>query len=210
MIQRRLPLLLLCLLLAGYALAEDGFRYLHISTNPSYADAYINSVHKEFASNPDYKLPGFIKVPAEDPTVLVTIFKPGFKDTTINVTLSEADTSYLIVSLTPSYDDSYLEFQQKSLSHRARKNIGRKFMIASALPLAASGIAALVAQHDIEQAQKSKDLVEKSVIHEGDGYSKNLEQYGTYRDKASSAKTATFVTLIAGASLLTFGIILSF
>ena len=205
-----LPILLLCMLLVESICAEEKSRYLHISTNPSYADAYTNSMRKNFDSNPDYKLPGFIEVPAEEPTVLVTLFKPGYKDTTINVTLSDADTSYLIVSLTPSYEDTYLEYQQKALSHRARKNFGHKLIITSAFPLLASGIAAIITQYNIEQAQEKKDLAEKSVIREGEEYNLNLERYDSYRDKAETAKTTSLVTLIAGASLLTFGIILSF
>lgn len=207
---KSLPAILLCLLLACSVRAEEKFKYLHVSTNPSYADAYTSSISKNFASNPDYKLPGFIKVQAGEPNVLLTLFKPGFKDTTINVTLSEADTSYLIVALTPTYDDAYLEFQQNSLSHRSRKNIGHKLMIASAFPLLASGIAAIVTQYNIEQAKDRKDLVEKSVIHEGEEYSLNFERFDSYCDKAETARKTTLATFIAGASLLTFGIILSF
>lgn len=210
MIFRCLPTLLLCLFLAGNIWAEDRYKYLHVSTNPSYADAYTNSVRKHFDSNPDYKLPGYIKVPAEEPTVLLTVFKAGFKDTTINVTLSEADTSYLIVALTPTFDEDYLSFQQAALSHRSRKNVGHNLMIASAVPLLASGIAAIVTSYDIDKAREKRDLAEKSVIREGDEYNLNLERYDTYRDKAKTARNTTFATFIAGASLLTLGIILSF
>ena len=137
--------LIFALALASLALAQEAHRYLHISTNPSYADAYVNSTRKNFAANPDVSLPGYIEVPAGEGNVLVTIFKPGYRDTTINVTVSDKDTSYLIVSLSPSYDDVYLERQQKALSHRTRRNIGFRLAIASGVPLIASGIAALVA-----------------------------------------------------------------
>lgn len=205
-----LPAFALLLILAHIALADDAPRYLHISTNPSYADAYVNTTRKSFSSNPDAELPGFIKVPAGEHTVLVTIFKPGYKDTTINVTLAESDTSYLIVALSPSYDEGYLEYQQKKLSHRTRRNIGKRLAIASAVPFVASGIAALVAEYNIEKAQEKKDLVERSIIREGDGYAHNLERYGEYRDNAQSAKKFSVGTLISGAVLLGFGLILSF
>ena len=136
-----LPIFTFVLALASLAFAEEANRYLHISTNPSYADAYVNTSRRNFAANPDVSLPGFIEVPAGEHSVLVTIFKPGYRDTTINVTLAEKDTSYLIVSLAPSYDDAQLERQQKALSHRTRRNIGFKIAIASGVPLIASGIA---------------------------------------------------------------------
>ena len=205
-----LPLIALVLSFASFALAEDAHRYLHISTNPSYADAYVNTARKNFVSNPDTELPGFIKVPVGENTVLVTIFKPGYRDTTINVTLADADTSYLIVALSPSYDEDYLERQQKALSHRTRRNIGFRLAIVSAAPLVASGIAALVAQYNIDKARDKKDLVEKSIIREGDGYARNLERYGEYRDNAESAKNFSVGSLITGAVLLGFGLVLSF
>ena len=210
MMQKFLQFFALILALATFTFAEEEHRYLHISTNPSYADAYVNTTRKNFAANPDVKLPGFIEVPSGEHSVLVTIFKPGYRDTTINVTLAEKDTSYLIVSLAPSYDDVYLERQQKALSHRTRKNIGFKLAIASGVPLIASGIAALVAEYNIGKANDKKDLIEKSVIREGDEYAHNLESYSEHRDNAESAKKVSIGTLIAGAALLGFGLVLSF
>ena len=210
MMSKFLPLFALVLTLASFAFSEEAHRYLHISTNPSYADAYVNTSHRNFAANPDASLPGFIEIPADEHSVLVTIFKPGYRDTTINVTLAENDTSYLIVSLAPSYDDVYLERQQKALSHRTRRNIGFKLAIASGVPLIASGIAALVAEYNIDKADEKKALIEKSLIREGDEYAHNLESYREHRDNAESAKKFSVGTLIAGAVLLGFGIVLSF
>ena len=210
MMSKFLPLFALVLTLASFAFSEEAHRYLHISTNPSYADAYVNTSHRNFAANPDASLPGFIEIPADEHMVLVTIFKPGYRDTTINVTLAESDTSYLIVSLAPSYDDVYLERQQKALSHRTRRNIGFKLAIASAAPLVASGIAALVTEYNIGKANDKKNIIEKSVIREGDEYARNLERYGEYRDDAESARKVTVGTFIAGVALLGFGLILSF
>lgn len=197
-------------LLCTFAFAQEGSKYLHISTNPSYADAYINNVRAKFASNPDVELPGFIKVPEGDANITVKLFKPGFKDTTINVTLSDADTSYLIVALTPSYDDSYLQFQQKSLMRRARRNLGHRLIIASAVPLVASGISAVISHSNITKANEKKEFVEKSIIRNGDDYISNVEDFERYRDRAQAAKNVTIGTAIAGGILLGFGIVLSF
>ena len=45
-------------------------KYLHISTNPSHADVYINTAKPSHASSPDYTLPGFIPVPAGESSIL--------------------------------------------------------------------------------------------------------------------------------------------
>ena len=193
-----------------FGFAEEGQKYLHISTNPSYADAYVDNVRANFASNPDVELPGFIEVPEGNATVTVKLFKAGYRDTTINVTLSAADTSYLIVALTPSYDDHYLQRQKKSLMHRARRNLGHRLIIASAVPLVASGISAFVSHYNINKANDKKDLVEKSVIREGGDYEENLDSFDRYRNRAKSAKNVAIGTAIAGGIILGFGIVLSF
>ena len=198
------------LLACTFSFAQEGHKYLHISTNPSYADAYVNNVRAKIASNPDVELPGFVEVPEGDANVTVKLFKAGYRDTTINVTLSDADTSYLIVALTPSYDDGYLQFQQKSLMRRARNNLGHRLIIASAVPLIASGISAIISNSNITKAEDKKDLVEKSVIREGDDYESNLEDFDRYRDRAKAAKNVSIGTAIAGGIILGFGIVLSF
>ncbi|MBR4786012.1 MAG: hypothetical protein IK012_12300 [Fibrobacter sp.] len=190
--------------------AQEAPKYLHISTNPSYADAYVNETRASIASNPDVALPGYIRVPEGEPNVLVTIFKPGYKDTTISVKISQADTSYLIVALTPSYDDELLQSQQKSLMRRARRNMGHKFIFASAVPLIASGIAAIVAHSEIKQANERKESIEKSLIRHGEEYEFNIESFNDHRDRATTSKSVSIGTAVGGAILLGFGIVLSF
>lgn len=185
-------------------------KVLHISTNPSYADAFVGKIRPDFAGNPDCSLPGFLRVPAGEASVLVSIFKPGFKDTTINVTLAETDSSYLIVSLEPSYDNEFLDEQQKTLSHRSRRNFGHRLLVASAIPLVASGIGSIVAHYNIGKAEDKKDIIEESVLRQGEAYEKNLERYDDYRDKAKSARNFTIGTLIAGGIILGVGVVLSF
>lgn len=198
------------LLLATAVCAQDAPKYLHISTNPSYAEAYVGGTRARIASNPDVKLPGFIEVPAGDHSILVTIFKPGYKDTSIAVTLSQADTSYLIVSLTPSFDDGHLQYQQKALAHRARRNIGHKLIAISAAPLIASGIAAIVSNNEIDNAQEKKNLVEKSLIREGKEYEANQESFEDHSKSAKTSRNIAIGTLVAGGILLGFGLVLSF
>ena len=86
-------------------------KYLHISTNPSHVDVYVNNIKPKHYKEPDYKMPGFIPVPAGESSIMVSIFRPEYADTTINVTLSQKDTSFLIVALRPNYDDKKTDEQ---------------------------------------------------------------------------------------------------
>ena len=63
---RRL-VLLIAVFLCSIAFAQDAPKYLHVSTNPSYADAYVGTLRPNHSRNPDSKLPGFIKILSQLP-----------------------------------------------------------------------------------------------------------------------------------------------
>ena len=185
-------------------------RYLHVSTNPSGADLYVGNAHPDFSRNPDYRIPAFVSVPLDKDQVLITLFRPDFRDTSINVTLSQKDTSFLIVALTPAFDETFLQEQQANLSHRSRRNLGHRLMIASIVPLAASAIAAGVTAYEIGKANDSKKNIENTVITSGDHFQQDKKDFKEYRDNAKTAKKTALVSLVAGGIILSVGLFLSF
>lgn len=188
----------------------DQTRYLHISTNPSFADVYVNNTKPDYASNPDYTLPGFIPVPAGESNILLTLFRPEFADTTINVTLSQKDTSYLIVALRPLYNKQISEEQYSELSHRNRRSIGHNLLFASIVPFVASGISALVSWYNIEQANDKKDDIDKTLFHDSEQYQNDYDKFTDYRDNARQAKNLAKIGLICGGIVFAAGLVLSF
>ena len=206
-------ILLLLFLLWGLNYAGDKVpreRYLHVSTNPSGADLYVGNAHPDFSRNPDYRIPAFVSVPLDKDQVLITLFRPDFRDTSINVTLSQKDTSFLIVALAPAFDETFLQEQQADLNHRSRRNLGHRLMIASIVPLAASAIAAGVAAYEIGKANDSKKSIENTVITSGDNYRQEQKDFEEYRDNAKTAKKTALVSLVAGGIVLSVGLFLSF
>lgn len=206
-------ILLLLFLLWGLNYADDKVpreRYLHVSTNPSGADLYVENAHPDFSRNPDYRIPAFVSVPLDKDQVLITLFRPDFRDTSINVTLSQKDTSFLIVALAPAFDETFLQEQQADLNHRSRRNLGHRLMIASIVPLAASAIAAGVAAYEIGKANDSKKSIENTVITSGDNYRQEQKDFEEYRDNAKTAKKTALVSLVAGGIILSVGLFLSF
>ena len=185
-------------------------RYLHVSTNPSGADLYVGNAHPDFSRNPDYRIPAFVSIPLDKDQVLITLFRPDFRDTSINVTLSQKDTSFLIVALAPAFDETFLQEQQADLNHRSRRNLGHRLMIASIVPLAASAIAAGVAAYEIGKANDSKKSIENTVITSGDNYRQEQKDFEEYRDNAKTAKKTALVSLVAGGIILSVGLFLSF
>ena len=204
---------ILLLLLANSIFAkepEQRERYLHVSTNPFGADAYVNTQRPDFSKNPDYRLPAFIPVAPSDSLVRITLFKPEFKDTTLKVTLSDKDTSYLIVALQPAFSENLLEEQQQQLNKRGHRSLGRRLMIASAIPLLASGIAAGIAAYEIHKAEDCKKVIKNSAFTDSKNFKQNQSDFKDYRDNAKAAKKAAITTLVAGGLILSVGVFLSF
>ena len=185
-------------------------KYLHISTNPSHADVYINTAKPSHASSPDYTLPGFIPVPAGESSILVSIFRPEYADTAIQVTLSQKDTSFLIVALRPNLDESVTEKQYGELAHRSRRKVGHRLLIASIVPFVASGIAAAVSYYNIERANSKKDDIDDALFYDGNAYKQSFDDFKNYRDNARKAKNVMNFGLILGGIVFTTGVILSF
>ena len=205
-----IPVLLLLLL--GFCLADESStreRYLHVSTNPSGADLYVGDAHPDFSDAPDYRIPAFIPVPLDKDQILITLFRPDFKDTSINVTLSPKDTSFLIVALSPAFDETLLQEQQADLRHRSRRSLGHRLMIASLVPLAASAIAAGVTAYEIGKADDAKKVIKNSSI-DSDRYQDARDDFRSYQRKARTAKGFTYASFITGVSLLSIGFIFSF
>ena len=142
--------------------------------------------------------------------ILITLFRPDFKDTSISVTLSPKDTSFLIVALSPAFDETLLQEQQADLRHRSRRSLGQRLMIASLVPLAASAVAAGVTAYEINKANDCKKDIKNTVITSGDNYQQDKKDFKEYRDNAKTAKKTTLVSLVAGGLILSVGLLLSF
>ncbi|MCF0215493.1 MAG: hypothetical protein HUK21_03355 [Fibrobacteraceae bacterium] len=188
--------------------AQD--KVLHVSTNPSSVDLYINQKNPSHASTPDYVSPAFITVPKNDTSVLIHLFKEEYADTTLRISLSSKDTSYIIIAQKQTYQDSILNRQQKDLSHRNRRNLGHILLVASAVPFIAGGIASWISYYQIEKANKSKDKIENSLIHSDPRYQSFKRDFRNSKDKAETANKTATASFIAGAVVLSVGICLSF
>lgn len=217
-------LAVLLLLLHGFSLADTAnkqdssavppsapaTRYLHVSTNPTMVDIFVNRSNIDFSSSPDYVSPNFVKLPPKDTAVRITLFQKGYSDTTINVTLSPKDTSFLIVSLRQNYDDELIEKQERLLAHRTRKSLGHKLIIGSAIPFVSSAIAAIATQRYIKNTRKDRDAIQNSLIRDSDSYRETKDSFKENRSKAKTAKAIGGTTLGIGIVVLSAGLILSF
>ena len=77
----------LVLLASSLYAAEDSTRTLTVSTWPSHADLYLGGRPSSFTKDADFETPARIDVPADSSTLRVTLFKPDYTDTTIDIHL---------------------------------------------------------------------------------------------------------------------------
>jgi len=187
-------------------------KVLHVSTIPRNADIYEGTGRADHANKPDYQSPAFIPISPEQDTlgeIQLHLFHPECNDTTIRVKLSQKDTSYLVVSLQPIYDEILLKEQQGVMGKRSRRSFGKKLMFASIIPFVAGGIAGIVTYYQIDQANTVKKRIDKAQI-KAQSYDEDFKDFKDFKDNAKTAKTATITSLAIGASFLTAGFILSF
>lgn len=203
--------LFIILVLTAFS-ASHAQKILRVSTIPNQADIYVGTTTPDHADKPDYKSTAFIDASEQGANgeILLHIFRQEFNDTTIKVTLSQKDTSYLVVSLRPTYDSALLEEQERILGKRSRRSFGHKLMFASIVPFVISGAASLVTLYQINQANDAKRDIEKTLIVNSDEYQKSLDNFDESRNKAKTAKYTTFTSLAIGAVFLSVGFVLSF
>jgi len=184
-------------------------RYLQISTNPSTVDLYVGALPADFANSPNYTSPAMIPITEGEKNIIVSFFHPEYADTTINITLSDKDTSYIIVALHQTFDEEVLGANQNVLKHRNRRNLGKIFRWSSIAPFVISGISAIVTKYDIEKAKDHKKALENTRF-KNDNYDKHMQNFKDYRESAKTSKTVSKFFLGTGLVLLTAGFVLSF
>jgi len=212
MMFRRTSFTVFFLLFALYAnlfASETKQRYLQISTNPSTVDLYAGEIQPDFASKPHYVSPAFIPVPEGDESVIVSFFHPDYADTTINITLSANDTSFIIVALRQSFDDDEMMHKQDLIKHRNRRILGEHLRWASIAPFAISGISAIVSIYNSSKAKDHKKAMENTRFM-NERYNKHLNDFTDHRGSAKTAKTVSGIFFGTGLAILAAGFVLSF
>ena len=200
--------LIILFALYAHALAEQ--KVLHVSTIPNHADIYVGEVQPNHAKNPAFVSPAFITVDeSESSDILISLFNPGFTDTTLRVKLSDKDTSFIIISQQPIIIDGLLDDQQAELSKRSRKNFGKSLIKYSIIPFVVGLAAGSIAYYEIDKAMQDRRILKKSSI-KNDDYNEVADRFEDRRHTAKTAKNITYGAFLSGAALLSIGFILSF
>ncbi|MBP5247308.1 MAG: hypothetical protein J6Z31_05550 [Fibrobacter sp.] len=175
---------------------------LRISTWPADAEIYVGERPKSFIEESEMKSPDSLKLSMEDSVVRITLFKPGYTDTTIDIHLKAPTKNFVWIELVEETDLDRLEWQEAILGKREGKKIGKIFFGTGFIPLALSGIFAGIAEYKFQNAEDTKEKIEKSLIREGDHYQKLQDDFKDSRQSGKNFRRASFISL--GASALLF------
>ena len=200
----------LVLLVSSLCAAEDSSRTLTVSTWPSHADLYLGGRPSSFTEGADFETPARIEVPADSSTLRITLFKPDYTDTTLDIHLKNQGDNYITLMLQPETDLMELDKQQSILNKREKFSAGKKFLIASAVPFMVSGILAFFADREFNEAENYGDRIQNSAIRSGDNFDKLVDREASHRKSGKDLRKYAAVSLGAGALLLVTGVVLSF
>lgn len=196
---------LICVTLAF----AQGERTLRISAWPTGTEIYIGEDSPNFANAPDYTTPATIPVPDENEFVRLTLFKPGFRDSTIEVTVPNLDSSYLMVILQEENRSYALERQDAALTKRSQKKVGNWMMLSSIIPY---GIAVatfiLNANANSNADDIKKDLSKHKIESEKTASLKH--DLKEERHDAENYRKATLWSAGIGTAILAVGLYLRF
>jgi hypothetical protein len=163
---------------------------LKVLTNPSEAEVYEDAQptrSKWYDQLTPAVFDGF-----DRDSIRLTLFKPGFMDTTIRVLLAANKENTVSVDLTGA-DPEYQKLQRRFLKQRGQRRLGFRLSLASAV-LAACGTAfVFLAQKDYRDAESAKERLDKAVIRTGAEFDATA---GENKDKNASGNLKS--TLGAG------------
>jgi hypothetical protein len=176
---------------------------LMIATEPPDAQVYIN---RPFGvkSIPDFITPAIYKKVQGD-TVKVSIFRPGYADTSVKVNVIANQMNNLSFTLSPVNEEIKLA-QNKMMKKRRQWRISRVIGPPSIASVAGGLVMAGLAYYDYATALKLKDELKASGIRFGDEFDEKEQENIRLTDAAIQKTKISAVLLGVGAPVLTIAI----
>lgn len=204
----RIFAILALLLWSAMAFAQEK-RILHVSAYPSNSEIYVGYERPDFTENGDYVSPAALPIDKESNSVRITLFKPGFRDSTIDVTVPKLDESYLMVILQEETKNYVLDEQENAIAKRSQKSVGNWMILGSLVPFAGAAVTAALNAKANTDANDIKKRLSKHLIESENTAALKSDLSDTKKD-AKNYRTATFWLAGAGAAVLAIGLYLRF
>lgn len=188
---------------------SDSARTLRISSWPIGAELYLGNRPGSFVRKSPIKSPHEIRLGNSDTTVRVTLFKPGYSDTTLDIRVSAFPQNFTWIELEEA-DLDRIESQEKILDRRKDRQTGKILFVSSLLPLSLSGTFAVLSQIRFQDADRAREKIEKSVIRKGERYRTFEKEFSDAKKSGKDFRTAAAVSLGFSALFLVSAVIFYF
>ena len=182
--------------------AADSTKTLRISTWPAGAEIYLGNRPESFIQNAEMHSPDSISLSPNDSTVRVTVFKPGYADTTLDIHLKSQTKNFVWIELQEESDLDKLEWQEAILNKRENRRTGKLLFFAGTIPLALSGTFFGLAEWKFHQADDTRKKIDNSLIREGKHFQQLQKDFHDDKKSGRNFRTAAFVSLGISAALL--------
>ncbi|MFH0918981.1 MAG: PEGA domain-containing protein [Fibrobacterota bacterium] len=168
---------------------------LKVLTNPSEAEVYVNAQPTR-SRGYDQLTPAVFESPKGD-RIRLTLFKPGFLDSTFTVVLSKNTENMVSVDMKAG-DPEYLKLQNRFLSQRMKRRVGFRLSLASVLLAAGGTTSVLLAQKDYRDATDAKNRLDQAAILSGPDYERDVALNKKKNDAGNLKSTLGYGLLGAG------------
>lgn len=174
---------------------------------PSDAEVYIDKKPGK-GTKPDQLTPAIFENITKD-TVMCTIFKVGYKDTTVRMPLLVNQENAISISLNEASVD-LIKTQKKMVSARKKRTIGAYFSVSSLAIAAVGGAVYYLSTKDYQTALDDENRLNSSSLHQGSEFDalkkENEDKSNAWKSEDVIAKTLWGV----GGAGLVLGLVLYF
>ncbi len=201
----------LCFFVATLSAGDfsDSAKTLRISSWPLGAELYLGERPGSFVRKSSIKSPYDFRLENSDSIVRVTLFKPGYSDTTLDIRVTASPQSFAWIELEEA-DLDKIEIQEQILDRRKKRQIGKILFASSLLPLSLTGTFAAISALRFRDADRAREKIENSVIREGEEYRSFEKKFSDAKKSGKNYRAAAGVSLGFSALFLVSAIIFYF
>lgn len=191
--------------------AKDSVQ-VHFSSWPAHADIYMGPRPASFSKKASTSTPTTIRLPQDSSFVTITLFKPNYTDTTLEVKVvpNLNNEAFLFVLLSEESNENKLNTQKRDIAARARRSYGQKILWCAIPATLATIVNGIVLQYHINEANAISKKIDRTLIRQTGDFNSLKNDFRHHTHLAENFKRGTFISAGATALFLVVGFTLSF
>jgi hypothetical protein len=181
---------------------------LRVASNPLEAETFLDR-KRAITASPGQLSPA-IFYDIKPGNHLVSLFKVGYADTSLNLTINEFENKDFRIDLRQITDDNQIMQQKQFVLHRKHHFAGIWLSASSLVCLAGGGVFYYLGHQDYLAAESDKNVTDASVIKAGAQYNAKVADQEQKADSYEWKKNTAYSLLGVGAAGLALGLVFFF